>query len=199
MLFLNGFFLGASLIIAIGSQNAFVLQQGILRKNIFLVCLICFLSDFLLMTLGGIGIGSLFTKNSLWLKILTCLGAIYLFGYGTLKLKAFFQGKESIKSISSKPSSKSSTIIHTLSITFLNPHVYLDTVVLIGSVAAPYPFKEKITFLLGCFTASLFWFFGLGYGASRVSPLLQKPTAWKIINLVIAVIMYYIAFTLILK
>ncbi len=196
--FLEGFLLGASLIIAIGSQNAFVLQQGILKQHIFLITTICFLSDALLIMLGGLGVGELISKNQQVLKIFSYGGALYLFAYGIIKLRSSLKKEQQTLQGSLNPNptnpktTKKSVVLQTLAFTFLNPHVYLDTVVLIGSFAANHALRERGFFLAGSALASMVWFYCLGYFSVKLSPYLARPLAWRLINFCIAIIMFYI-------
>ena len=206
IVFFNGFLLGASLIIAIGSQNAFVFQQGISRNHVFLVCTICFLGDALLIMLGGLGLSRFISSSETLLFILFYGGAIYLFVYGSVKLVSAFRNDSALSVSEDKNSSHRGSprrypyavAVNTLMVTFLNPHVYLDTVVLIGSVASKYSSVHRGYFLLGCCVASFTWFFSLGFGASKLAPFLKKPFYWKIINFAIAMVMYYIGLLLLL-
>ncbi len=196
-IFLTGLLLGGSLIIAIGSQNAYVLKQGLIKNHVFLICLICALSDALLITLGTSGVGAIIEKNPEWLKAVTWFGAAYLIAFALTSFRAAFSG-ETLQTASNNTSQNTKTIVSTvLALTFLNPHVYLDTVLLIGSIASPYSDGDKLNFTLGAVSASFIWFFGLGYGARFLSPLFSKPKAWKILNVLIGVVMLGIAYNLI--
>jgi L-lysine exporter family protein LysE/ArgO len=196
-IFLTGLLLGGSLIIAIGSQNAYVLKQGLIKSHVFLICLICALSDALLITLGTSGVGAIIEKNPEWLKAVTWFGAAYLIAFSLTSFRAAFSG-ETLQTASNNTSQNTKTIVSTvLALTFLNPHVYLDTVLLIGSIASPYSDGDKLNFTLGAVSASFIWFFGLGYGARFLSPLFSKPKAWKILNVLIGVVMLGIAYNLI--
>jgi L-lysine exporter family protein LysE/ArgO len=195
--FLTGLLLGGSLIIAIGSQNAYVLKQGLIKSHVFLICLICALSDALLITLGTSGVGAIIEKNPEWLKAVTWFGAAYLIAFALTSFRAAFSG-ETLQTASNNTSQNTKTIVSTvLALTFLNPHVYLDTVLLIGSIASPYSDGDKLNFTLGAVSASFIWFFGLGYGARFLSPLFSKPKAWKILNILIGIVMLGIAYSLI--
>jgi len=194
--FLTGLLLGGSLIIAIGSQNAFVLKQGLLRSHVFIICLICALSDTLLITIGTTGIGKIIEKYPDWLKAITWFGAIYLFIFGVTSFRAALSN-QSLDAASKDSSQNIKVIISTvLTLTFLNPHVYLDTVLLIGSIASPYAKNERLYFTLGAISASFLWFFSLGYGARLLIPLFKKPSAWKTLNILIGIIMWWIAYSL---
>jgi len=196
-LFLTGLLLGGSLIIAIGSQNAYVLKQGLLKSHVFLICLICACSDALLIVLGTSGVGAIIERHPEWLTAVTWFGAAYLFAFAMMSLRAAFSG-ETLKTVSDSTSQNIKKVIGTvLALTFLNPHVYLDTVMLIGSIASPYSGGDKLNFTLGAVSASFIWFFALGYGARYLSPIFSKPNAWKLLNILIAIIMLWIAYSLI--
>ncbi len=196
-IFFTGLLLGGSLIIAIGSQNAYVLKQGLLKSHVFIICLICALSDALLITLGTSGVGAIIGKHPEWLKAVTWFGAAYLVAFAFMSFRSAFSG-ETLQTASSKTNQSLKTAITTvLALTFLNPHVYLDTVLLIGSIASPYSGDDKLNFTLGAVSASFIWFFGLGYGARFLSPLFSKPKAWQILNIIIGIVILWIAYTLI--
>jgi len=195
-IFLTGLLLGGSLIIAIGSQNAYVLKQGLLRSHIFIICLICSLSDALLITIGTTGIGAIIEKHPDWLKAITWFGAIYLFIFGITSFRAALSN-QTLDAASTDSTQNIKVIISTvLALTFLNPHVYLDTVLLIGSIASSHAQNERIYFTLGAISASFLWFFSLGYGARLLIPLFKKTLAWKILNILIGIIMWWIAYSL---
>jgi len=195
--FLTGFFLGLSLIIAIGAQNAFVLRQGILGQHVFYVALFCALADALLITIGVVGI-SFFLNNfiSQNLNTLFSLSAIWLFGYGVIRLKSAFKSNKTIEVEVSSLKDLLPTISVVAVLTFLNPHVYLDTMILIGSISQQFSGFQKITFTLGAALASFVFFFSLAYGARLLTPLMQRPFSWKVLDSLIALIMFTIAFNL---
>jgi len=196
-IFFTGLLLGGSLIIAIGSQNAYVLKQGLLKNHVFLICLICAVSDTLLITLGTSGVGVIIKQNPEWLKWISWFGAAYLSLFAIISFRSAFSG-ETLKTATANTSQNIKTVITTvLALTFLNPHVYLDTVLLIGSIAAPYSAGDKILFTFGAVSASFIWFFGLGYGARFLAPLFAKPSAWKALNLIIGLVMLWIAYGLV--
>ena len=195
--FLTGFFLGISLIVAIGAQNAFVIRQGIIGQHVFYVALFCAVSDTLLISLGVTGI-SFFLNNfvSEISNLLFIFSAIWLSGYGILRLKAAFK---SYTTLEIEPS-LSKGLLPTLSIvavlTFANPHVYLDTMILIGSVSQQFPGENKLVYALGASLASFVFFFSLAYGAKLLAPKMQSPSSWRILDLLIALIMFTIAIKL---
>jgi len=196
-IFLTGLLLGGSLIIAIGAQNAYVLKQGLLRSHVFLICLICALSDAILITIGTSGVGKIIETHPEWLKAITWFGATYLFIFGIMSFRAALSN-ETLHTASKETSQNIKTIITTvLALTFLNPHVYLDTVLLIGSIASPYNSADRLNFTLGAVSASFIWFFSLGYGARFLTPLFSKPSAWKTLNVIIGFVMWWIAYQLV--
>jgi len=193
--FFTGLLLGGSLIIAIGSQNAYVLKQGLLRSHVFIICLICALSDAILITIGTTGIGKIIENHPDWLTVITWFGAIYLFIFGIMSFRAALSNQT--LQTEKETSQNTKVIISTiLALTFLNPHVYLDTVLLIGSIASPYANEERLYFTLGAISASFIWFFSLGYGARLLSPLFNKAISWTVLNGLIGIIMWWIAYNL---
>jgi L-lysine exporter family protein LysE/ArgO len=194
---LTGFFLGLSLIIAIGAQNAFVLRQGILGQHVFYVALFCALSDALLICIGVAGI-SFFLNNfiSQNLSILFGLSAVWLSGYGLIRLRSALKSNNSIEIESSPLKGLFATISVAAVLTFLNPHVYLDTMILIGSISQQFSGFHKVTFSFGAILASFVFFFSLAYGARILTPLMERPFSWKILDSLIALIMFTIAFNL---
>jgi L-lysine exporter family protein LysE/ArgO len=194
---LTGFFLGLSLIVAIGAQNAFVLRQGILGQHVFYVALFCALSDALLISIGVAGI-SFFLNNVINQISSTLFGfsALWLSGYGILRLKAVFKANIMVEIESSKSEGLISTLSIAAILTFANPHVYLDTMVLIGSISQQFYGYYRIAFALGACLASFVFFFSLAYGAKLLEPIMQRPSSWRILDGLIALIMFIIAFKL---
>lgn len=186
----SGFALGASLIIAIGAQNALVLRLGLLRAHVFTVCLICALSDAALIVLGIAGMGAAVNANPGLLKLVAGAGAAFLFVYALLSLRRAFtdQALHAARGNGGAPSLRAA-IAQCLAFTFLNPHVYLDTVVLVGGFSATYEGNARLAFGIGAVMASFAWFFSLGYGARLLAPLFAKPIAWRVLDTAIAVIM----------
>jgi L-lysine exporter family protein LysE/ArgO len=195
--FITGFFLGLSLIVAIGAQNAFVIRQGILRQHIFYTALFCSISDALLIIVGIAGISyflnDLFFEYS---KIIYGISAIWLFAYGFMRIRSAFKSKSMELSNDSKQKSLLNSISIIAALTYLNPHVYLDTVILIGSVSQQFSEINRIYFAVGACFASFVWFFGIAYGAKLLAPMMQKPSHWRILDSLIALIMFVIAINL---
>lgn len=195
--FLTGFGLGASLIIAIGAQNAFILQQGLLRQHVLILCLICALSDALLILAGVAGLGALIEKSPTLLSAIRLGGAAFLFTYAWFALRRMLSPQSMAVRQSSK-SSLTTAITTCLAFTFLNPHVYLDTVLLVGSLSAQYKGLGRWFYTGGAMIASFVWFFGLGYGARLLVPLFDKPRSWQVLDGIIAFIMAAIGASLLL-
>jgi L-lysine exporter family protein LysE/ArgO len=196
--FIEGCGTGAGLIIAIGVQNAFVLKQGILKNYVFITVLVCAIIDVLLICVGVGGFGAILTSNLVLLTIARWGGAAFLVYYGFRSFRAVFKSESlKLESGQMRPDLKT-TLGAVLALSLLNPHVYLDTVVLLGSIGAQFPISERLFFALGAILASFVWFFGLGYGASYLAPLFKKPISWKILDFLIGCVMWAIALSLIL-
>ena len=195
--FLTGFFLGFSLILAIGAQNTFVLRQGILGQHVFYVALFCALSDALLISIGVVGISfflnNFISQNS---NIIFALSAVWLVGYGLIRLRSVLKSNNTIEIETSMLKDLFPTISVAAVLTFLNPHVYLDTMILIGSISQQFSGFHKVTFTLGAILASFIFFFSLAYGAKIFSPLMQRQSAWRALDCLIALVMFSIAFQL---
>ncbi|WP_211097767.1 LysE/ArgO family amino acid transporter [Ahrensia marina] len=194
--FVSGLLLGAGLIIAIGAQNAFVLRQGLLKTHVFALCLLCASSDALLITLGVLGFGTLIQQSQTALIIVQFAGAAFLFFYGLQALMRALK-PQAIEDIAGTGSSLRSVLVTALALTFLNPHVYLDTVVLLGGISTQYAGFDRLWFGAGAVLASFLWFFVLGYGARFLIPIFQKRRSWQILDTLIAIIMWVIAYSLI--
>jgi L-lysine exporter family protein LysE/ArgO len=195
--FLTGFFLGLSLIVAIGAQNTFVLRQGLLRQHVFFIALFCAISDSLLITIGIASISYFLNDFILeFSKFIFGFSAIWLFLYGALRFRAAFKADSNIISNIQESQGLFNTIGIITIFTFANPHVYLDTMVLIGSVSQQFLGFNRVYFAIGACCASFIWFFCLAYGAKLLTPIMQKPSHWRIFDLLIGTIMFIIAFNL---
>ena len=192
--FLTGFVLGFSLILAIGAQNSFVLRQGLIGRHVFIVALFCSLSDALLISIGVAGI-SIFLSNYIDLVSdwLFSISAIWLLGYGLLRLRDAINGKSVLIAKDSSVNELASTLSFLSVLTFANPHVYLDTVILIGTVSQQFPGNTKLAYVLGASLASFVFFFSLAYGAKFLSPIMQRPIAWRLLDSFIAFVMFILA------
>lgn len=197
---LRGALISASLIIAIGAQNLFVLKQGLLRNHIFYVSGICFICDFVLMSIGILGVGTFISNNPFITNILAILGALFLIWYGFKAFKSAIKGTSSmqVQSQDSNNNSLVKVILATLAITLLNPHVYLDTVVIVGSIAGTLNSEQKMAFLIGAVCVSFIWFFSIGYGARLLTPLFKQKRMWVVLDCLVGLVMFYIAYRLIL-
>ncbi|MEV5440928.1 LysE/ArgO family amino acid transporter [Streptomyces sp. NPDC052682] len=191
-----GFGTGLSLIVAIGAQNAFVLRQGIRRDAVLAVVGICALSDAVLIALGVGGVGAVVVA---WPGALTAVGWIggaFLLGYGALAARRVFRPGAALRAEGEAAGSRRRAVLTCLAMTWLNPHVYLDTVFLLGSVAAGHG-PLRWTFALGAVLASLSWFTALGFGARLLSRHLATPTAWRVLDALVAATMIVLGVTLI--
>ncbi|MFN7102476.1 MAG: LysE/ArgO family amino acid transporter [Pseudorhizobium sp.] len=188
----SGFALGGSLIIAIGAQNAFILRQGLIRRHVFVLCLICAASDALLIGAGVAGLGTIIARSPALITGVTLAGAVFLATYAAL---AFRRAWRPAAMVAATPVSVGlkQAIATCLAFTFLNPHVYLDTVVLLGSLSAAYEGQERVAYGMGAAVASFVWFFGLGYGARLLAPLFAKPAAWRVLDILIGLVMSLLA------
>ena len=195
---LTGFTLGLSLILAIGAQNAFVLRQGLQRAHVLAVVMTCALSDAVLIVAGVSGFGALAHAGPWVADALRWLGAAFLLVYGGLAFRSAALGTGALKATGRVSGSRRAAIVTCLAMTWLNPHVYLDTVVLLGSVAAQHE-GSRVAFGAGAVTASFVFFFGLGYGARLLVPIFSSPLAWRWLDLGIGVIMWAIAIGLVLN
>ncbi len=193
--FLTGFVLGASLIIAIGAQNAFILRQGILRQHVFVLCMICAISDAILIVIGVAGIGAIIESSPNLLMTIRMAGAAFLLWYAFVAIRRALKPAGLEANVETSSSLKAA-IGTCLAFTFLNPHVYLDTVLLVGA-SAPHEGTAKIAYAIGAVLASFVWFFALGYGARLLAPVFEKPKAWQVLDTLIAIVMLLIAFGLV--
>ena len=195
--FFTGFLIGLSLIVAIGAQNAFVLRQGILRQHVFYIALFCSVSDTLLIIAGVVGISYFF--NDLineYSKVIFGIASLWLIIYGALRLKSALRLNSEIISDNQDSLSLSKTISIISIFTFGNPHVYLDTMILIGSISQGFIGLNRVFFAFGASIASFVWFFGITYGARVLTPIMQKPRYWRILDSLIALIMFIIGFNI---
>lgn len=185
-----GFVLGFSLILAIGAQNAFVLRQGLRRMHVLPVVLVCAISDAALIAAGVAGFGALAQAVpglEFWMRL---FGATFLIWYGARTLLSAWRGGQALMAGEGTQSLRAA-VLTCLAFTWLNPHVYLDTVVLLGAVSAQY--DDRLAFALGAMTASFVFFFSLGYGARALAPVFARPSAWRVLDLVIGLTMWAIA------
>lgn len=195
----KGFIASGCLIIAIGAQNAFVLKQGLRRHHLLLTALICSFIDAGLIISGVVGLGQVMAAYPAFIEYIRYFASIFLFIYGIIAFRSAFKSKKvNLASINEMalPAIKQ-TVFLLLALSLLNPHVYLDTVILLGSIASEYPADEKLYFCLGAIAASFSWFFAIAYGARLLDPLFQKEISWKLIDGLTGLMMWGIAFTLV--
>ena len=191
-----GFGTGLSLIVAIGAQNAFVLRQGIRREHVGAVAGLCALSDAALIVAGVLGIGTVVERAPVVLDVVRWGGVVFLLGYAVIALRRALR-PEVLRAVADGAGTTLAAALATAAaLTFLNPHVYLDTVLLLGSIANQHGDDGRWDFATGAVLASLIWFFGLGYGARRLAPLFAKPVAWRVLDASIAAVMTLIALSL---
>ncbi|WP_382304762.1 LysE/ArgO family amino acid transporter [Herbiconiux sp. UC225_62] len=194
---LAGFGFGLSLIVAIGAQNAFVLRQGLLRRHVFAVVAVCALSDAVLIGVGISGVGLAIDRLPVLMTIVRIGGAAFLVVYGVLAARRALRPSALAPDTTRLTAGLAATVATCLALTWLNPHVYLDTIVLLGSVANSHG-DSRWLFGIGAAIASVVWFTALGYGARLLRPVFARPLAWRILDGVIALVMFAIALSLIL-
>jgi L-lysine exporter family protein LysE/ArgO len=194
----TGFFTAFSLILAIGAQNAFVLRQGLLRQHVFAICLFCAVSDAILITRGVTGFGWLVKLNPSFRDIMAAGGAAFLIFYGFLRFYAAYKNNYAHWVETPKSAGLWAVLLTGVALTWLNPHVYLDTLGLIGAVSSQYLVpEEKLVFGIAAATSSFVFFFSLGYGARFLAPVMQTNKAWQVFDILVGAIMLMIAFGLI--
>lgn len=191
--FSQGMALGFALIVAIGAQNAFVLRQGLRREHVGSVVLVCAIADALLITLGVFGMAQALGERVWLARLMAFAGAVFLFAYASLALKrAASPGKLETQARGSALS-RGSALAQASAFTFLNPHVYLDTMLLVGTAGAQQPVPLQPWFAGGASAASFIWFFSLGYGARWLAPWFARPSSWRILDGLIGVVMLVLA------
>ena len=197
--FFAGLTMGLSLILAIGAQNAFVLRQGLRGEHVFVICLTCALSDAILIVLGVAGFGRI-TATLPWLDpVMRYGGAAFLIWYGARSLRSALRSNASLEVRGQGgPTPLAPALLACLALTWLNPHVYLDTVILLGSISTRFPGAEHV-FAAGAVSGSFLFFFSLGYGAQWLRPVFASATAWRILEAAIAMVMWAIAAMLLLS
>lgn len=192
--YVTGVLTGLGLIVAIGAQNAYVLRQGIHRQHVAIVVAICALSDALLIILGVAGVGALIADHPTALNIMKWLGAAYLVWFAITSFRSAL--KPQALELSG-PVKRSGVIATTLALTYLNPHVYLDTVLMLGNIANQHGADGRWWFAGGAVTGSIAWFSALGFGARAVAPLMSKPSVWRVLDVIIGCMMLLIAVLLV--
>ncbi len=194
---LKGFIVTFPLIVAIGAQNAYVLKLGLLKQYVGIAVFLCVIFDFFLISIGVMGLGYFVQGNQLLINSIAIIGIIFLVTYAFLSFKAALKNESLKIDDQNKTNPLKEVITMLLVFTFLNPHTYLDTVLLIGGIGANIQSDMKLYFLLGAVSASATWFTLLGYGARFLIPLFKKPITWKILDICIGIIMLIIAYSLI--
>jgi L-lysine exporter family protein LysE/ArgO len=194
--YLTGLVLGGSLIIAIGAQNAFVLRQGLLRAHVTMVVVLCILIDVALTTLGVGGLSESLGRSPPALAALAVAGAGFLGWYGLGAARRACSRQSLAAAFDRGAQSARGVLLQTLAVSLLNPHVYLDTVLLIGSVGVQQPVALRPAFLAGVWTASVGWFASLGFGSRLLAPVFARPLAWRLLDALVAAVMWSIALTL---
>lgn len=196
-IYLQGLFIALSLFASIGAQNMFVIKQGILKNHIFFVCATCIACDIVLVNIGIFGIGEFLAKNKIFTILLGTIGTLFVLSYGILSLYSALRAKECLElNAQGHKTSLAKIIIQTLAITLINPHVYLDTILILGAVALPFSANEKVLLSSGIISASCLWFLCLGFAAHRASVLFKNPKSWVILNSITALVMFGIAYML---
>ncbi len=195
----TGFFTGLSLILAIGAQNTFVLRQGLMRQHVFALCLLCAVSDAILIFAGVAGFGWLVTFSPQFPVIMALAGALFLLIYGAMRFFAAWRGQYLVIDMGGQVRLWP-VLLTGSALTWLNPHVYLDTLGLIGAVSTQYPeINQKTAFGLAAMTSSFVFFFSLGYGARLLSPIMQTARAWRVLEVLIGVVMWLISAGLVMS
>jgi len=192
----TGFATAFALILAIGAQNAFVLRQGLAKTHVFWLCLLCATSDAILITAGVLGFGTIVTLYPSIPQIMAWGGAAFLIVYGAIRLWAAWKGDYAMQ-LSGGSASLWATLATGAAFTWLNPHVYLDTLGLIGAISTQYVDPaQKTAFGIGAVTSSFVFFFSLGYGARLLAPIMQSARAWRVLDIIIALVMWALAIKL---
>ena len=191
----SGFLLGLSLILAIGAQNSFVLRQGLRGEFVLPVVLTCAVSDAVLIVAGVAGFGALVEAAPLVVDLARWAGAAFLVVYGALNFISAYRGNSSLADVGATVPVLGKALLTCLALTWANPHVYLDTVVLLGGISAQYPLPWM--FALGAVCSSFVFFFSLGFGAALLRPIFVSPVSWRILDVAIGIIMWAIAYSLV--
>jgi L-lysine exporter family protein LysE/ArgO len=191
-----GFALGGSLIVAIGAQNAFVIRQGVLNSHVFWICLFCSISDAVLIWGGTYGLGVVLQSLPWLVPVMTFGGAAFLFWYAIKALRRALK-PAALSGAGKTTTSLTIALATCAAFTWANPHVYLDTVILVGSIANARPAGEQAPFAAGATLASFVWFFAIGYGAKALRGPLSRPIVWRAIDGIIAIVMFWLAVKLV--
>ena len=195
---LAGLGFGLSLIVAIGAQNAYVLRQGLRKEHVFVIVAICALSDALLIAVGVAGLGAIIQQLEWLLLLIEVIGGVFLCTYGVMAAKRAWKPEVLNTDTGGAAISLKVAVGTVLALTYLNPHVYLDTVLLLGSVAGTYE-DNRWWFATGAMLGSIVWFSTLGFGARLLAPVFKKPTAWRVLDAIIAVVMFTLGMSLLVS
>ena len=195
---LAGLGFGLSLIVAIGAQNAYVLRQGLRKEHVFVIVAICALSDALLIAVGVAGLGAIIQQLEWLLLLIEVIGGVFLCTYGVMAAKRAWKPEVLNTDTGGAAISLKVAVGTVLALTYLNPHVYLDTVLLLGSVAGTYE-ANRWWFAAGAMLGSIIWFSTLGFGARLLAPVFKKPTAWRVLDAIIAVVMFTLGMSLLVS
>ncbi|WP_274584399.1 LysE family transporter [Neisseria leonii] len=196
--FFSGLMITGGLITAIGAQNAFVLKQGLLKQHVGLIVLVCWLCDVLLIGAGVYGMSTLISDNLYAQTALAAAGGLFLLAYGCKSARSAWLGNHvlQLEAVSHTPPPAGKIVLATLALTLLNPHAYIDAMILIGGSAAGLPQAGKLHFLAGSLLASGIWFIAIGFGSRLMLPLFQRARTWRILDSLIAAMMLYLSYTL---
>ena len=195
--FTQGLALSLGLIVAIGAQNAFVLRQGLRREYVGSIVLFCAVCDAVLIAAGVFGMSAALGERPLLTKMLSLAGAVFLATYGYQALRRVTQSNQLRPAEAASGMRRISVLLQAAAFTLLNPHVYLDTVLLLGSIGAQQAPDLRVWFVAGACCASVVWFTGLGFGARWLAPFFARPRAWQIVDSLIGVTMWVLALSLI--
>lgn len=195
--YLQGFLMCFGLIATIGAQNTFLLKQGLLKQHVFVLCVLFFLCDCLLFSLGVFGLGHFISQEKIASVVLALVGGLFLLVYGGRAFLSAYRNNTALALEQGASLSLKRTVAIALALTFLNPHVYLDTIVIVGGIAGTLSIEHKTAFLIGTISASGLWFFSVGYGARVLIPFFQKAITWRLLDCSTGIIMWFIAFSLI--
>ena len=195
---LAGLGFGLSLIVAIGAQNAYVLRQGLRKEHVLVIVAICALSDALLIAVGVAGLGAIIQQLEWLLLLIEVIGGVFLCTYGVMAAKRAWKPEVLNTDTGGAAISLKVAVGTVLALTYLNPLVYLDTVLLLGSVAGTYE-DNRWWFAAGAMLGSIVWFSTLGFGARLLAPVFKKPTAWRVLDAIIAVVMFTLGMSLLVS
>jgi L-lysine exporter family protein LysE/ArgO len=194
--FVKGFGIGGSLIIAIGAQNAFLLSHALRRQHAFTIAFVCILVDASLITLGVWGVGQFVESRPTLLMAITIAGAVFLFAYGCIAFNRARHPQALVANTDIKVLKRTTVIVTTLALSLLNPHVYLDTVLLVGSIGGQLPYPNSASFAAGAIAASIVWFLTLAFAGRLLAPVFSQPHHWQRLDIVIALVMWAISLSL---